>query len=131
MKLTYLNKLKTRKVALGKKVMLLEKGYELVSSGTENHLVLVNLRNKGIEGSRVEKVLELVHIAANKNIVPGNVSVIVPGGNRMGTPALTSRGFTDKYFEKVTGFFDPAAQLALRIKVETKGTKLKDFVATL
>ncbi|KHN26165.1 Serine hydroxymethyltransferase, mitochondrial [Glycine soja] len=64
---------------------LLEKGYELVSGGTDNHLVLVNLRNKGIDGSRVEKVLEAVHIAANKNTVPGDVSAMVPGGIRMGT----------------------------------------------
>ncbi|KAK4742645.1 hypothetical protein SAY87_000646 [Trapa incisa] len=110
---------------------LLEKGYELVSGGTDNHLVLVNLRNKGIDGSRVEKVLEAVHIAANKNTVPGDVSAMVPGGIRMGTPALTSRGFLEDDFTKVADFFDAAVKLALRVKTETKGTKLKDFVATL
>uniref|UniRef100_A0A2N9FN88 Serine hydroxymethyltransferase n=1 Tax=Fagus sylvatica TaxID=28930 RepID=A0A2N9FN88_FAGSY len=110
---------------------LLEKGYELVSGGTENHLVLVNLRNKGIDGSRVEKVLELVHIAANKNTVPGDVSAMVPGGIRMGTPALTSRGFIEEDFAKVADFFDAAVKLALKIKADTKGTKLKDFVATM
>ncbi|WRX29985.1 Serine hydroxymethyltransferase-like domain - like 5 [Theobroma cacao] len=110
---------------------LLEKGYELVSGGTENHLVLVNLRNKGIDGSRVEKVMESVHIAANKNTVPGDVSAMVPGGIRMGTPALTSRGFIEEDFEKVADFFDAAVKLALKIKAETKGTKLKDFVETL
>ncbi|KAL9450136.1 hypothetical protein AB3S75_011962 [Citrus x aurantiifolia] len=110
---------------------LLERGYDLVSGGTENHLVLVNLRNKGIDGSRVEKVLESVHIAANKNTVPGDVSAMVPGGIRMGTPALTSRGFVEEDFEKVAEFFDAAVKLALKIKGDTKGTKLKDFVATL
>ncbi|KAJ4701506.1 Serine hydroxymethyltransferase [Melia azedarach] len=110
---------------------LMEKGYELVSGGTENHLVLVNLRNKGIDGSRVEKVLESVHIAANKNTVPGDVSAMVPGGIRMGAPALTSRGFIEEDFEKVAEFFDAAVKLALRIKGDTKGTKLKDFVATM
>ncbi|KAE8724997.1 Serine hydroxymethyltransferase [Hibiscus syriacus] len=110
---------------------LLENGYDLVSGGTENHLVLVNLGNKGIDGSRVEKVLESVHIAANKNTVPGDVSAMVPGGIRMGTPALTSRGFVEEDFEKVADFFDAAVKLALKIKAETKGTKLKDFVATL
>ncbi|KAK8709959.1 hypothetical protein V6N13_145306 [Hibiscus sabdariffa] len=64
---------------------LAAKGYELVSGGTENHLVLVNLKNKVIDGSRVEKVLEAVHIAANKNTVPGNLSAMVPGGIRIGT----------------------------------------------
>lgn len=62
----------------------MDSGYELVSGGTENHLVLVNLKPKGIDGSRVEKVMEAVHIAANKNTVPGDVSAMVPGGIRMG-----------------------------------------------
>lgn len=110
---------------------LMEKGYDLVSGGTENHLVLVNLKNKGIDGSRVEKVLESVHIAANKNTVPGDVSAIVPGGIRMGTPALTSRGFVEDDFVKVAEFFDEAVKLALKIKADTKGTKLKDFVETM
>ncbi|GMP27521.1 hypothetical protein CsSME_00003475 [Camellia sinensis var. sinensis] len=110
---------------------LMEKGYELVSGGTANHLVLVNLKNKGIDGSRVEKVLESVHIAANKNTVPGDVSAMVPGGIRMGTPALTSRGFVEEDFAKVAYFFDAAIKLALKIKAETKGTKLKDFLATM
>ncbi|KAL5988412.1 hypothetical protein ACLOJK_036176 [Asimina triloba] len=111
---------------------LLGKGYELVSGGTDNHLVLVNLKSKGIDGSRVEKVLELVHIAANKNTVPGDVSAMVPGGIRMGTPALTSRGFVEEDFVKVADFFDAAVNLALKIKAETKGgTKLKDFLATI
>ncbi|XP_031108315.1 serine hydroxymethyltransferase, mitochondrial [Ipomoea triloba] len=110
---------------------LVEKGYELVSGGTENHLVLVNLKNKGIDGSRVEKVLESVHIAANKNTVPGDVSAMVPGGIRMGTPALTSRGFVEEDFVKVAEYFDEAVKLAVKIKAATQGTKLKDFVATL
>ncbi|KAK2427878.1 glycine hydroxymethyltransferase [Trifolium repens] len=110
---------------------LTEKGYDLVSGGTENHLVLVNLKNKGIDGSRVEKVLESVHIAANKNTVPGDVSAMVPGGIRMGTPALTSRGFVEEDFVKVAEYFDASVSLALKIKAESKGTKLKDFVETL
>nr|POE76624.1 serine hydroxymethyltransferase 2, mitochondrial [Quercus suber] len=108
---------------------LVEKGYELVAGGTENHLVLVNLKNKGIDGSRVEKVLESIHIAANKNTVPGDVSAMVPGGIRMGTPALTSRGFVEEDFAKVAEFFDASVKLAVKIKAETKGTKLKDFLA--
>ncbi|KAA8538215.1 hypothetical protein F0562_027962 [Nyssa sinensis] len=110
---------------------LIQKGYELVSGGTENHLVLVNLRNKGIDGSRVEKILESVHIAANKNTVPGDVSAMVPGGIRMGTPALTSRGFIEEDFVQVAEFFDAAVELALKVKADSKGTKLKDFVATM
>ncbi|XP_078177823.1 serine hydroxymethyltransferase, mitochondrial isoform X1 [Carex rostrata] len=110
---------------------LTTKGYELVSGGTDNHLVLVNLKNKGIDGSRVEKVMEMVHIAANKNTVPGDVSAMVPGGIRMGTPALTSRGFLEDDFAKVADFFDAAVGLAVSIKGQTQGTKLKDFLATI
>ncbi|KAL0872316.1 hypothetical protein Bca101_022021 [Brassica carinata] len=110
---------------------LMEKGYELVSGGTDNHLVLVNLKPKGIDGSRVEKVLEAVHIASNKNTVPGDVSAMVPGGIRMGTPALTSRGFVEEDFAKVAEYFDKAVKLALKVKSEAQGTKLKDFVSAM
>ncbi|XP_024390705.1 serine hydroxymethyltransferase 1, mitochondrial [Physcomitrium patens] len=105
---------------------LMGRGYELVSGGTENHLVLVNLKPKGVDGSRVERVMELAHIAANKNTVPGDVSALVPGGIRMGTPALTSRGFTEEDFEKVAEYFDRAVEIAVKVKKST-GTKLKDF----
>jgi glycine hydroxymethyltransferase len=59
---------------------LATRGYKLVSGGTDNHIVLVDLRPNGVDGSRVERVLELAHIAANKNTVPGDVSAMVPGG---------------------------------------------------
>jgi glycine/serine hydroxymethyltransferase len=58
---------------------------------------------QGVDGSRVERVLEMAHIAANKNTVPGDTSALVPGGLRMGSPALTSRGFVEEDFEQVCG----------------------------
>ena len=76
--------------------------------------LLVDLRPKGVDGSRVERVLELAHVAVNKNTVPGDVSALVPGGVRMGTPALTSRGFVESDFEKVVEFFDRAVSIAVR-----------------
>jgi len=103
-----------------------KRGYKLVSGGTDNHLVLVDLRPKGVDGSRVERVLELAHIAVNKNTVPGDVSALVPGGVRMGAPALTTRGFTEKDFEKVVELFDEAVQIAVELKGQC-GPKLKDF----
>ncbi|CAK9216393.1 unnamed protein product [Sphagnum troendelagicum] len=105
---------------------LAARGYDLVSGGTDVHLVLVNLKSKGLDGSRVERVMELAHIAANKNTVPGDVSAMVPGGIRMGTPALTTRGFVEEDFDKVAEFFDRAVQIAGKVKALT-GTKLKDF----
>lgn len=73
-------------------------------------MILADLRPAGVDGARVERVLELAHIACNKNTVPGDVSAMVPGGLRMGTPALTSRGFTEVDFDKVADF---VAQYAL------------------
>jgi glycine hydroxymethyltransferase len=101
-------------------------GIELVSGGTDNHLVLADLRPLGVDGSRVERVLELAHIACNKNTVPGDKSAMVPGGLRLGTPALTTRGFVEADFEKVADFVVKGINIAKTLK-ETHGPKLKDF----
>mmetsp|Transcript_9007 Transcript_9007/g.11986 ORF Transcript_9007/g.11986 Transcript_9007/m.11986 type:complete len:513 (-) Transcript_9007:143-1681(-) len=103
-------------------------GYKMVSGGTDNHLILIDVKaSKGIDGARVERVLELACIASNKNTVPGDTSALMPGGIRMGTPALTSRGFKEEDFAKVAHFFDRAVQIALKIKENDKGKKLKTF----
>jgi len=105
-------------------------GYNLVSGGTDNHLVLVDLKSsRGIDGARVERILELACIASNKNTIPGDTSALTPGGIRMGTPALTSRGFTESDFEKVAEFFDRAVAIAVNLKGTAQGKKLKDFKA--
>jgi len=54
-----------------------------------------------VDGARVERVMELANMAANKNTVPGDKSALTPGGIRIGCPALTSRGFTEEDFEQV------------------------------
>lgn len=90
-------------------------GYNLVSGGTDNHLILVDLKPHGIDGSRVERVLELVGVAANKNTVPGDRSALVPGGLRMGTPAMTTRGFREDDFVRVADVVDRAVTIATRI----------------
>lgn len=105
---------------------LMSRGYDLVSGGTENHLVLVDLKkSRSIDGARVEAVLELANIATNKNTVPGDKSALTPSGVRMGTPALTSRGFTETDFQTVADLFDRGVQIAIDIKAT--GGKLKDF----
>ncbi|ACO66671.1 predicted protein [Micromonas commoda] len=101
-------------------------GIELVSGGTDNHLVLADLRPLGVDGSRVERVLELAHIACNKNTVPGDKSAMVPGGLRLGTPALTTRGFVEADFEKVADFVVRGIHIAKDLKTKL-GPKLKDF----
>lgn len=106
-------------------------GYNLVSGGTDNHLLLVDLKkSRGIDGARVERVLELANIATNKNTIPGDVSAMTPGGIRMGAPALTSRGLVEKDFVEVAKFFDRGVNIALEVKGAT-GKKLKDFKAAL
>lgn len=90
-------------------------GYSLVSGGTENHLILVDLKPQGIDGARVERVLELVGVASNKNTVPGDRSALTPGGLRMGTPAMTTRGFNEHDFARVGDIVDRAVTIAIRV----------------
>lgn len=107
---------------------LMKRGYKLVSGGTDNHLVLVDLKSsRGIDGARVERVLELACIATNKNTIPGDKSALNPGGIRMGTPALTSRGLRENDFATVAEFFDRAVSIALDLKATDQGEKLKGF----
>ena len=74
-----------------------EKGFDLVSGGTDNHLVLVKLVNKGITGKLAEKLLDDANITTNKNAIPDDSeSPFVTSGLRMGTPAMTSRGFKEE-----------------------------------
>ncbi|XP_015265959.1 PREDICTED: serine hydroxymethyltransferase, mitochondrial [Gekko japonicus] len=108
---------------------LLQRGYTLVSGGTDNHLVLVDLRPKGIDGARAERVLELVSITANKNTCPGDKSALTPGGLRLGAPALTSRRFQEADFQKVVEFIDEGIQIGLDVKKKT--SKLQDFKSFL
>jgi glycine hydroxymethyltransferase len=103
-------------------------GYNLVSGGTDNHLVLIDVKSsRGIDGARVERVLELACIATNKNTIPGDTSALTPGGIRMGTPALTSRGFMEEDFAKVAHFFDRAVKIAMKLQKTDQGKKLKGF----
>jgi len=107
---------------------LSNRGYKVVSGGTDNHLVLVDLKtSKGIDGARVERVLELACVATNKNTVPGDTSALNPGGVRMGAPALTSRGFLEHDFATVAEFFDRAVNIAIHLKNTEQGKKLKGF----
>lgn len=106
-------------------------GYTLVSGGTDNHLMLVDLREKKIDGAKVESLLDVAHVTINKNTVPGDKSAMVPGGIRMGAPALTTRGLMEKDFEQVADFVHEGVLLAGDIQKEAGSTKLKDFVPLL
>ncbi|MFU8813150.1 MAG: serine hydroxymethyltransferase [Balneolaceae bacterium] len=89
----------------------IEKGYNLVSGGTDNHLVLVDLRNKNLTGKVAEESLDAAAITVNKNMVPFDTeSPFVTSGIRIGTPALTTRGFKEEQFRQVVELIDTVLQ---------------------
>ena len=91
--------------AMAEKFM--ELGYNLASSGTDNHLALIDLRNKGITGKEAEAALQNAEITVNKNMVPfDDKSPFVTSGIRVGTPALTTRGFGEDEFRRVVVLMD-------------------------
>lgn len=90
---------------------LKERGYDLVSGGTDNHLLLIDLRNKGLTGKEAETALEAAGITANKNMVPfDDKSPFVTSGLRLGTPAMTTRGFGTDEFAHVAVLIDRVLQ---------------------
>eukprot|EP00249_Psilotum_nudum_P006311 c19628_g1_i1 orf=740-2152(-) len=120
----YAKQIKSNAVALGDALM--KKGYKLVTDGTENHLVLWDLRPLGLTGNKVEKVCDLCNITLNKNAVYGDSSALAPGGVRIGTPAMTSRGLIETDFEQIAEFLSQAVNITLAIQKE-HGKFLKDF----
>ncbi|KAK1811199.1 Serine hydroxymethyltransferase, cytosolic, partial [Friedmanniomyces endolithicus] len=83
----------------------------------------------GLDGARVEAVLEQVNIACNKNTTPGDKSALSPCGIRIGAPAMTSRGMGEEDFERIAGYIDRCVKMAKEIQggLPKEGNKLKDF----
>jgi len=119
----------------------LENGYELVSGGTDNHLILVDLRKKGLTGKQAEEALERACITVNKNMVPfDDESPFVTSGIRIGTPAMTTRGFGEEEFVRVADLIDQvlkepeSEEVCNRVKKEVftmcREFPLYDFVTT-
>jgi len=107
---------------------LLEHGYKLQTGGTDNHLVLWDLRPLGLTGSKVEKVCDLMGITINKNAVSGDSNAQAPGGIRLGTSALTSRDMKEEDIKVVANFLHRSVQLSLQLQKEAGTKLLKDFV---
>lgn len=101
---------------------LINRGFQLVSGGTDNHLILIDLSNIGIDGARLETILQQINIAANKNTIPNDKSAMFPSGLRVGTPAMTTRGFQESDFAKVAEYIDEATKLALKLKAQEGST---------
>ena len=86
-----------------------EKGYHIVSGGTDNHLLLIDLRNKNISGKKAEAVLGKADITVNKNMVPyDDKSAFVTSGIRVGVPAITTRGMKKEHMGEIVTFIDDA-----------------------
>ncbi len=84
-----------------------EKGYDIVSNGTDNHLLLIDLRNKNISGKKAENVLGKADITVNKNMVPfDDKSAFVTSGIRVGVPAITTRGMKEEHMQFVVNCID-------------------------
>lgn len=95
---------------------LVDLGYTLVSGGTENHLVLLDLRPHGLDGARLESVLELLGVASNKNMLLGDKSAKEPSGLRLGSPAMTSRGLRPGDFTQIAQFIHRAVKLTATLR---------------
>merc|ERR1711997_1182509 len=111
--------------AIGGKLTSL--GYSMATGGTDNHLVLWDLKPQKITGSKFEKTCDAVNITLNKNCVPGDRSAVTPGGVRIGAPALTTRKMVEKDFEQIAVFLHETLQIALNIQ-QKSGPKLVDYV---
>lgn len=105
-------------------------GYKISSDGTDVHMILVDLRTVGLTGSKAEKVLESINIACNKNTVPGDKSPLNPSGIRLGTPALTTRGFREEQIDRVAEYIHKALQLAKEVTAKS-GPKIVDYTRVL
>ena len=109
----------------------LKRGYNLVSGGTDNHLMLIDLRNKEITGKDAEAVLERVDITVNKNMVPfDDKSPFVTSGIRIGTPAITTRGLEENHMDQIVHFIDRALNsINNESKLDLIGHEVREFIS--
>lgn len=109
---------------------LKQRGFDIVTGGTDTHLAVVDLRSRNISGAKVEKLCEAVNIILNKNTLPVDKSAMNPSGIRIGSPAMTSRGLKEKDFEQIADFLVQAVEIACQIQEES-GPKLAQFQEVL
>jgi len=125
----YAIQIKKNAKALADKLIAL--GNSVVTGGTDNHIVLWDVRTRNLTGNLLEKLFEQANISVNKNTIYGDTNAFAPGGVRLGTPALTTRGFTELHFEKVAEFLHRGALICEDIKSKTGVKTTKDFVPHL
>lgn len=136
---TYIQQVKTNAKVLAES--LEKRGYNIVTGGTDNHIVLWDARDTGVSGAKLEKILERCDISVNKNSVVGDTSAINPGGVRLGTPAMTSRGMKERDMETIALLIDKVVRVGKDVEAACVGagasagggtsvkSKAADFVA--
>ncbi|MDB5283184.1 MAG: glyA, partial [Bacteroidota bacterium] len=121
---TYQKQVQNNAQALAK--ALTNKNYQIISGGTDNHLMLIDLRNKNISGKQAENALVKADITCNKNMVPfDDKSPFVTSGIRLGTPAITTRGLKEKDMQQVADWID---QIVCNVENEALISKTKSEV---
>lgn len=110
---------------------LIARGHKLVTDGTDNHLLLLDVRPHGLTGSKLEKACDEVHITLNKNTIIGDKSAVTPGGVRIGTPAVTTRGYLEGDMKQVGAFLDRLIGVCKEVQASSGSKKLKDFTNAL
>uniref|UniRef100_A0A8C6WKM6 Serine hydroxymethyltransferase n=1 Tax=Neogobius melanostomus TaxID=47308 RepID=A0A8C6WKM6_9GOBI len=108
---------------------LIDHGYKIVTGGSDNHLILLDLRTKGTDGGRAEKIWRLVQLLVTRTLAQVYKSALRPSGLRFGSPALTSRGLVEEDFKKVAEFIHKG-KLICAESLDPKAT-LKDFVQAM
>ena len=112
---------------------LQERGYDLVSGGTDNHLLLVDLTSKGIGGKPAAKALDRAGIELNFNTVPFDTRrPFDPSGIRLGTPAITTRGLTEQHMPQLAAWMDEAITAAAKDDegpLERIAAEIRDLLA--
>lgn len=103
------------------------KGFNIITGGTDNHLMLVDLRSKGISGGKAESILEYVNISVNKNTIPGDLSALNPSGIRIGTPAITTRGLKENDMQYLADIINRVIDLGVKIQSEYNPITIKEF----
>jgi len=108
---------------------LVSRGYQIISGGTDNHLMLIDLRNKNLTGKKAQETLDKAHITLNKNAVPfDDKSPFVTSGIRVGVPAITTRGMVENDMETVVSLID---KVLMNIDNENTVKEVKDDVKKL
>ena len=129
---TYIQKVQENAVSLAQYMQ--EYDYNIVTNGTSNHIILWNLQNIHISATKLEKILEKVDISVNKNMLINDLSALNPGGVRIGTLALTTRGMKQNEMKLIANFLYRIVEIAKKIenyeenliKIEKKDCNIRE-----